>query len=72
MVASWMPRRRTICDCKQSLGDALPIVYGLGEIAWRKQNTNDAIHYYQLYLTHANTNSAEAMAIVKRLKTLKP
>jgi tetratricopeptide (TPR) repeat protein len=57
---------------QQIAGNAPPIVYGLGEIAWRKQDTNDAVRYYQIYLSHANTNSAEAKTIVERLKALKP
>ncbi len=57
---------------QQALGNTLPIAYGLGEIAWRKQDTNDAVRYYQIYLTQANTNSDEAKTIAERLKALKP
>jgi tetratricopeptide (TPR) repeat protein len=46
------------------------INYGLGEIAWRKQETNDAIKYYKLYLASANTNTAEATNIMERLRQL--
>jgi len=55
---------------QQALGNKLPIVYGLGEIAWRKQDTNDAVRYYQIYLTQANTNTAEAKTVAERLKSL--
>jgi tetratricopeptide (TPR) repeat protein len=57
---------------QQSVTNAPAISYGLGEIAWRKHDTNEAIRNYQLYLAHANTNSAEAKTIVERLKSLKP
>ncbi len=44
--------------------------YGLGEIAWRKHETNNAIKYYKLYLANANTNTAEATNILQRLRQL--
>jgi tetratricopeptide (TPR) repeat protein len=47
------------------------IDYGLGEIAWRQHETNDAIKYYKLYLANANTNTAEATNIIQRLRQLK-
>ena len=46
------------------------IDYGLGEIAWRKHETNNAIKYYKLYLANANTNTAEATNILQRLRQL--
>ncbi|MGH7951452.1 MAG: tetratricopeptide repeat protein [Limisphaerales bacterium] len=45
--------------------------YGLGEIAWRKHETNAAIKNYQIYLANANTNTAEAKKIATRLRELK-
>jgi tetratricopeptide (TPR) repeat protein len=57
---------------QQAVSNAPAITYGLGEIAWRQHDTNEAIRNYQLYLAHANINSAEAKTIVERLKTLKP
>jgi tetratricopeptide (TPR) repeat protein len=44
--------------------------YGLGEIAYRTKDTNDAILNYQLYLTNAPPNTGEAMMIKARLKEL--
>ncbi|MDE3066591.1 MAG: tetratricopeptide repeat protein [Verrucomicrobiota bacterium] len=44
--------------------------YGLGEIAWRRRQTNDAIRYYPLYLANANTNTPEAHTIAGRLREL--
>ena len=46
------------------------INYGLGEIAWRKHETNNAIKYYKLYLANANANTAEASNVVQRLRLL--
>jgi len=55
----------------QSFTNSFRIDYGLGEIAWRQHQTNEAIKYYQLYLNHANTNTAEATNIIQRLRQLK-
>ena len=46
------------------------VYYGLGEIAWRQRDTNDAVKYYTLYLQNANTNTAEATNIIQRLRQL--
>ncbi|HUA38971.1 MAG TPA: tetratricopeptide repeat protein [Candidatus Sulfopaludibacter sp.] len=54
----------------QAFTDSFQIEYGLGEIAWRKHETNNAIKYYKLYLASANTNSAEATNIMQRLRQL--
>jgi tetratricopeptide (TPR) repeat protein len=47
-----------------------PATYGLGEIAWRKHDTNEAIKNYETYLVAANTNTAEAKGIIQRLQEL--
>jgi tetratricopeptide (TPR) repeat protein len=47
------------------------IFYGLGEIAWRKNETNAAIRNYQLYLANAQTNTVEATNVMTRLAQLK-
>jgi len=47
------------------------IAYGLGEIAYRKLETNDAIKNYELYLARARPNTAEATNVIERLKSLK-
>jgi tetratricopeptide (TPR) repeat protein len=57
---------------QQSASNAPPIAYGLGEIARLKNETNDAVRYYQIYLSGVNTNSDEAKTIAARLKELKP
>lgn len=55
----------------QTFTNSYRIAYGLGEIAWRKHETNEAIKNYELYLASANTNTAEAKIIVQRLHQLK-
>jgi tetratricopeptide (TPR) repeat protein len=39
------------------------VAYGLGEIARRQHNTNEALRNYQIYLAHAPTNAVEYQAI---------
>jgi tetratricopeptide (TPR) repeat protein len=46
------------------------INYGLGEIAWRKHETNNAIKFYKLYLASANPDTDEATNILRRLRQL--
>jgi tetratricopeptide (TPR) repeat protein len=56
---------------RQSLTNSFQIDYGLGEIAWRKHETNEAIANYQRYLANTDTNSGEATNIIQRLRELK-
>jgi tetratricopeptide (TPR) repeat protein len=50
------------------------VYYGLGEIAYRKKDTNAAIHFYKLYFQHCSPNTpetrAEAQSLSDRLKQL--
>lgn len=46
--------------------------FGLGEVAWRRHATNDAINYYTLYLSNAPPNSTESKMIAERLRQLTP
>jgi tetratricopeptide (TPR) repeat protein len=46
------------------------VAYGLGEIATRQHNTNEAIRNYRIYLAHAPTNSAEFKTVRERLTQL--
>jgi len=55
----------------QTFTNSFQVAYGLGEIAWRKHETNEAIKNYQAYLTTANNNSAEATNIIQRLRALR-
>ena len=54
----------------QTFTNSYRINYGLGEIAWRKHETNNAIKYYKLYLANANPNTDEATNITRRLRQL--
>ena len=56
---------------QQSLTNSFQIAYGLGEIAWRQHETNEAIRNYKLYLANANTNTDEATNVIQRLRELK-
>jgi tetratricopeptide (TPR) repeat protein len=56
---------------QQSHTNSTQIAYGLGEIAWRKHETNEAIKNYEAYLAAANTNTTEATNIIQRLRDLK-
>jgi tetratricopeptide (TPR) repeat protein len=46
--------------------------YGLGEIAWRRKDTNTAAKYYDLYLANAPANTDEAKLIRERFQSLTP
>ena len=50
---------------------AFQIYYGLGEIAYRKKESAEAIKNYELYLSNAPPNLEEAKMIKARLKELK-
>ena len=50
--------------------NSFQVAYGLGEIAWRKHETNEVIHNYRIYLANANTNTDEAKTVFERLHQL--
>jgi tetratricopeptide (TPR) repeat protein len=54
----------------QTFTNSFRIDFGLGEIAWRQHDTNDAIKYYKRYLANANTNTVEAAHVIQRLHQL--
>ena len=56
---------------RQSFTNSFQVAYGLGEIAWRKHDTNEAIKNYENFLANVNTNAAEAKTILERLHELK-
>jgi len=45
-------------------------LFGLGTIAWRKQDTNQAIRYYQQYLSNGITQARQDLLAAERLKQL--
>ena len=55
---------------QQTYTNSFPVAYGLGEIAWRKHETNEAIRNYKIYLASANTNTAEGTNVILRLRDL--
>jgi len=62
-------------DCA-AVAKAVPRSYqawfGLAEIAYRQKDTPTAITNYQIYLTNAPPDTAEAKLVISRLKELKP
>lgn len=48
-----------------------PAYHGMGEIAFRRKDTNNAIRYFELDLSNAPPNSSEVIYARDRLKTLK-
>jgi tetratricopeptide (TPR) repeat protein len=56
---------------QQTYSNAFPIAYGLGEIAWRQHDTNEAVRNYTIYLANAATNTGEAQTVLERLRELK-
>ena len=57
-------------NLQQTYTNSFQAAYGLGEIAWRRHETNDAIKNYGIYLANAKTNTAEATNILQRLREL--
>jgi len=55
---------------QQTFTNSCPVANGLGEIAWREHETNEAIRNYKIYLANANTNAAEATNVIRRLREL--
>jgi Flp pilus assembly protein TadD len=45
--------------------------FGLATIAWRKQETNSAIHFYQRFLSNGVPGSAQYVVASNRLAALK-
>jgi tetratricopeptide (TPR) repeat protein len=56
---------------QQTFTNAFQVAYGLGEIAWRQHDTNEAVRNYQIYLANAYTNTGEAQTVLERLRELK-
>jgi tetratricopeptide (TPR) repeat protein len=56
---------------QRSISNSFQVAYGLGEIAWRQHDTNEAVRNYRIYLANANTNSGEAKTVLERLRELK-
>jgi len=63
--------RADFSSLQQSFTNSPQAAYNLGEIAWRRHETNEAIRNYGIYLANAKTNTAEATNIIERLNALK-
>ena len=50
--------------------NSFQVAYGLGEIAWRRHQTNEAIRNYQIYLANAPTNAAELKIVHERMSQI--
>ena len=56
---------------QQQYPKAHQMYYGLGEIAYRRKDTNTAIRHYEAYLTNAPPNNPESAFVAGRLQELK-
>lgn len=56
---------------QQQFPKAHQMYYGLGEIAYRRKDTNTAILHYEAYLANSPTNNPENAFVVGRLQELK-
>ena len=63
--------RADYTELQNSYTNNFQVAYGLGEIAWRTHDTNEAVRNYALYLANAPTNSIEAATVRERLAALK-
>ncbi|HEY5912955.1 MAG TPA: tetratricopeptide repeat protein, partial [Verrucomicrobiae bacterium] len=63
--------RRDYESLRQSFPNAPQFSYSLGEIAYTKKDTKAAIRNYELFLSRAPTNTAEASNVLARLKELR-
>jgi tetratricopeptide (TPR) repeat protein len=50
--------------------NSFQVAFGLGEVAWRQHNTNEAVRNYQIFLANAPTNTVELGTVRQRLKQL--
>ena len=65
------PARADYAALQVTYTNSAPVAYGLGEIAWRKKETAEALRNYQIYLANAVTNTAEFTTIRERLAQLR-
>ena len=57
-------------DLRKRFPNSYQVLYGLGEIAWRKQDTNTAVELYQRYVSASVPGSDEYRLVCERLETL--
>ena len=63
--------RTDYADLQASYTNNFPVAYGLGEIAWQKKETSEALRNYDIYLANAPTNTPEYSTVAERVKSLK-
>jgi tetratricopeptide (TPR) repeat protein len=56
---------------QQTYTNMFQIAYALGEIAWRKHDTNEAVRNYEIFAANAPTNTIELPAVRERLAGLR-
>ncbi len=56
---------------QQTYTNSVRLAFALQDIAWQQHNTNEAIHYIEIYLAQAPTNTPEAQAVKARYQELK-
>ena len=62
--------RADYLELQSTYTNSIQVAYGLGEVAWRRHDTNEAVQNYELYLANAPTNSAEVRTVRERLDQL--
>lgn len=67
----WDSARADYTQLQSAYTNSFQVAYGLGEIAWRQHDTNEAVRNYEIYLANAKTNTAEATNVIERLRELK-
>ena len=59
--------RADFLQLQKTFTNSFQVAYGLGEIARRRNETNEAIRNYKIYLANANPNTIEATNVLQRL-----
>jgi tetratricopeptide (TPR) repeat protein len=62
--------RADYLELQNTYTNGFQVAYGLGEVAWRQKDTNEAIRNYHIFLENAPTNTAEIPIVQDRLKKL--
>jgi len=63
--------RREYLGLLEKMPDEPRLHFGLGEIASRRNNTNEALSYFNKYLEHAPTNTTEYAEVSSRVHTMR-
>jgi tetratricopeptide (TPR) repeat protein len=62
--------RADFLQLQTTFTNSFRVAYGLGDIASRQHDTNEAVRNYKIYLANAPTNAAEIKAVRERLTQL--